>query len=104
MIRIVKLSFHPKHADDFEKLFEERKARIANFPGCSSVQLLCEHRNTGVYFTYSMWDSPESLGNYRTSELFKETWAITKQWFNAKPEAWSVDSQAIQLNSNDQQK
>ncbi len=94
MIRIVKLSFHQEHCTAFEAMFEEKKQHIANFPGCSSVKLLKEHNNSGVYFTYSHWDSPASLEDYRNSELFATTWAQTKQWFNDKPEAWSVDIEA----------
>ena len=37
------------------------------------------------------WESEEDLENYRKSELFTEVWDFTKQLFNDKPEAWSVD-------------
>jgi len=44
-----------------------------------------------VFFTYSYWKTEEDLENFRKSDLFKNVWSKTKPFFNAKPEAWSVD-------------
>jgi heme-degrading monooxygenase HmoA len=41
-------------------------------------------------FTYSQWDSEESLNAYRQTELFVQTWKRTKTLFQEKAEAWSV--------------
>lgn len=41
--------------------------------------------------TYSHWNTPEDLDNYRTSETFGEIWPNIKPWFKEKPEAWSVE-------------
>ncbi|MGC1631303.1 MAG: antibiotic biosynthesis monooxygenase, partial [Gelidibacter sp.] len=41
--------------------------------------------------TYSYWKEEADLENYRNSDLFKTVWDKTKQSFNGKPEAWSVD-------------
>jgi len=44
-----------------------------------------------ILFTYSKWNTPEDLENYRNSELFKETWSYVKQLFEARAEAWSTE-------------
>lgn len=87
LIRIVKMTFREEEVDTFRKIFDERKEKIASFPGCSSLQLL---NDKNIFFTYSTWDGPESLERYRTSELFQSTWALVKPLFSAKTEAWSV--------------
>ncbi len=90
-IRIVKLSFHEDKVDLFLANFEEVKEKIRNYPGNTFLELYRDKENPGVFFTYSIWNDPADLENYRHSELFKEVWTYTKQFFNAKPEAWSVD-------------
>jgi hypothetical protein len=87
LIRIVKMTFKPEHVETFRHIFEERKERIASFPGCSSLELLHEDN---IYFTYSKWDDAEALEKYRQSELFQSTWDLVKKLFGDKPEAWSV--------------
>ncbi len=91
MIRIVKMSFNPEYIETFKQLFNERKHKIGSFPGCSGVRLLQDKANPGIFFTYSKWDRPASLEIYKQSELFQETWRLTKKGFNAKPLAWSVE-------------
>lgn len=92
LIRIVKLTLQPEKAEAFVQLFNERKQRIANFEGCMGVELLRDRTDVNTFFTYSKWNSVEHLETYRQSELFTETWALVKQWFGNKPEAWSVES------------
>jgi (4S)-4-hydroxy-5-phosphonooxypentane-2,3-dione isomerase len=46
----------------------------------------------GLVFTYSYWEDEKSLQNYQASELFKSTWSKVKPLFNAKAEAWSLNS------------
>jgi quinol monooxygenase YgiN len=87
LIRIVKMTFKEEYVETFLHIFEERKERIASFPGCSSLELL---REENIFFTYSKWDDAASLERYRESELFQSTWALVKQLFGDKPEAWSV--------------
>lgn len=91
MIRIVKMTFDPQYVDDFKAMFDEKKEFIGDFPGCKGVQLLQTTEGGNIFFTYSFWESPNDLENYRHSELFKTVWAQTKQWFADKPDAWSVD-------------
>lgn len=90
--RIVKMSFHAHTLDSFLQLFEERKATIRAFPGCTHLELLKDINDPNCFFTYSKWQNEAALNNYRQSEFFIETWASTKKLFAAKPEAWSVES------------
>jgi heme-degrading monooxygenase HmoA len=92
MIRIVKMHFATEHILDFEQLFASRKSKIRNCEGCTSLTLLQDKHCPNIFFTYSIWQSEEYLNQYRDSELFVDTWKTIKQWFAAKPEAWSVDS------------
>lgn len=88
--RIVKMSFKPEHVNDFKTIFENNWQKIKGFDGCSSVELLQDVNEPGIFFTYSLWQSEEHLNRYRNSELFNTVWGSTKILFNAKPEAWSV--------------
>ena len=90
LIRIVKMTFAPERTGDFTAAFNERKHLIATFEGCHGVELLRDTDSPNIFFTYSKWDTKEHLEAYRQSELFNTTWALVKQWFVAKPEAWSV--------------
>jgi len=89
--RLVKLSFDPQKVDLFLQLFARTQKAIAGFEGCKGVRLLQDKNTPHIYFTYSLWESESALEKYRQSELFQNTWALTKQWFNAKPEAWSLE-------------
>lgn len=91
MIRIVKMSFAPEHIEAFKALIDERKEKIRNVEGCTKLEVYQDKAAPNVFFTYSYWNSEFYLNQYRNSELFQETWALTKQLFNGKPEAWSVD-------------
>lgn len=92
MIRIVKLTLDPTHLPSFLAHFDTVKEQINSFPGCLGMQLLLDQKKEGVIFTYSKWENPEALENYRNSVLFASIWPTVKQWFAAKPEAWSTDS------------
>lgn len=88
--RIVKLSFEPEKINDFLDIFAESKEKIRQSVGCRHLELLrCKSPNH-IFFTYSYWDNEKALDDYRHSDLFRATWAKTKQLFNDKPEAWSV--------------
>ncbi len=88
--RIVKLSFELEKIDDFLTIFEESKSKIRQFPGCHHLELLRCKAPNHIFFTYSYWEDETTLDTYRHSDLFKTTWAKTKQLFNDKAEAWSV--------------
>ena len=91
IIRIVKMIFREDEVEAFQKLFEERKSLIRNFEGCTHLELWQDKNQRTIFFTYSWWDSEEHLNNYRNSHFFDDTWALTKQKFAGKPEAWSVE-------------
>lgn len=90
IIRIVKMTFVPEKVEDFLELFNSSKHLIRNFKGCSHLELLNDIKTSGVFFTYSYWESEADLNNYRNSELFENVWSKTKMLFASKPEAWSV--------------
>lgn len=92
IIRIVKMVFRPGEIESFQSLFEERKSLIRNFEGCTRLELWQDKNNPQIFFTYSWWDSEEHLNAYRSSHFFDDTWALTKQKFAARPEAWSVEA------------
>lgn len=91
--RIVRMSFDPDRTTDFLRLFQKTQPLIAGFEGCKGVRLLKDIHSGQVFFTYSLWESEAALEKYRHSELFETTWAQTKQWFNERPIAWSLEEQ-----------
>lgn len=93
-VRIVKLSFHEDKIPLFLQNFELMKEKIRNAPGNRFLELYQDKNNKSIFFTYSYWETEEDLENYRKSELFYDVWTYTKQFFNDKPEAWSVDKLA----------
>ncbi len=93
-VRIVKMSFHSKHIDEFLEMFEEKKQFIRNSDGCKLLELYQDKNNPEIFFTYSYWEKESDLENYRNSDLFINTWKQTKTYFNDKPLAWSLDKKA----------
>ncbi|MFK8038365.1 MAG: putative quinol monooxygenase [Crocinitomicaceae bacterium] len=89
--RIVKMTFKPEHSAEFEAYFLTIKSKVAGQPGCNGVKLLKEKGETGVFFTYSQWDSEDDLNNYRRTEIFGQIWPTVKNWFAKKAEAWTVN-------------
>jgi quinol monooxygenase YgiN len=89
--RIVKMTFHPAHVDEFVYYFDTIKHQINSFEGCHSMKMLRDVRHPHILFTYSIWESEEALNNYRHSELFASVWPKTKQFFSEKAEAWSTE-------------
>jgi len=76
--------------DDFLAHFNAIKTNIRNFPGVSQLELHRDTRQSNVFYTYSKWKSESDLEDYRKSELFEETWAQVKLWFDARPRAFSL--------------
>jgi len=89
--RIVKMTFRPDEGDAFERLFGRYHNQIRSAPGCLSLEMLKAHESEGVYFTYSSWETEQSLGLYRQSALFAEVWPQTRAMFAAPAEAWTVE-------------
>ena len=88
--RFVKMTFKPEHVEDFKELFSNTKDLIAAAEGCKHLELLQDSHNETIFFTFSIWEDPSYLEQYRNSDLFLSTWAKTKVLFNDKPEAWSL--------------
>jgi quinol monooxygenase YgiN len=90
--RIVKLSFDPDKVESFLlDVFEPSKDQIRAFPGCLHMELLRDVNQPNQLFTFSLWENPEALENYRRSVLFQNTWAKTKALFSEKAQAWTVE-------------
>lgn len=85
------MGFQPENVDTFLNDFEVAKSKVRGFKGCLFLELYRDKNNTNQFFTYSYWENEAALEAYRNSELFKGVWENTKQYFNQKPEAWSVD-------------
>ena len=90
-VRIVKMSFHEKHIDEFQEMFKAKKTFIRASKGCELLELYQDKNNPEIFFTYSYWNTEQDLENYKNSELFKNVWKQTKTYFNDKPQAWSLD-------------
>ena len=95
LIRIVRLTLQPEKVAEFLANFEANKAAIRSQPGCQRLELLRDYELENVYLTYSYWEHPDDLENYRQSELFKGIWARTKPLFADKPIAWSVRREVV---------
>ena len=89
VIRIVKMTFHPERVADFLDMFDERSSRIRAFRGCESLDLISDTQFANVMTTISVWTSEEALAAYRTSDVFNDTWEVTKEMFADRPEAAS---------------
>lgn len=92
MIRIVKMTFSPENVGAFLENFNSNKNHIRNFEGVEHLELLRDKNNPNIFFTYSHWKSEEDLEKYRTSDLFKSVWEVTKPLFSLPAEAWTVES------------
>ncbi len=88
--RIVKMQFKEDKVTAFINHFNQVRDRVRNQPGCLSLQLLQDQHKPEVFFTYSTWEKVQDLENYRKSDFFGQVWQETKQLFDGKPEAWSV--------------
>ena len=89
--RLVKLTLKDEMIDAFRVDFEASKHQIRGFRGCRYLDLLSDISDTRVFFTYSIWDSPDDLENYVSSSLFKSIWKKVKPMFAEKTEAWSTE-------------
>jgi len=85
------MEFEPKYVEDFLDIFHESAPLIRAFEGCTNLELYRDQDTPNILFTYSYWEGPEYLENYRKSELFGNTWKRTKVLFSGVPQAWSVD-------------
>ena len=92
MIRIVKMEFKTGKEEEFLSIFHANKGKIANWPGCTALELLRDKDDPSVFFTYSIWNSEADLLSYRNSELFKEVWSKVSPHFRCEAKAWSTEN------------
>ena len=52
LIRVVKMKFEQERLSDFLEHFESIKWQVAQFPGCSGMQLLQDLNDPCLLFTY----------------------------------------------------
>ena len=90
LLRIVRMHFRPDVLPDFMVMFQETQPKIAEMPGCLSVELKQDIDQPHVVYTLSHWESEADLNAYRRSDLFVQTWAKTKAMFQEKPQAFSL--------------
>lgn len=91
MIRIVRMHFTEAGVDEFLEIFNANKEAIRNFPGCSHLELLKDSHDSLCYTTLSHWDHPDSLEQYRQSELFGKVWGRVKTLFSERTQAYSLE-------------
>lgn len=84
------MHFREDKVEDFKKMFNETYGRIRNFDGCRFLELYQDEKDAAVFYTMSKWENGDSLDVYRNSDLFRQTWAITKSYFAAPPLAYSL--------------
>lgn len=85
------MGFYKQNIEIFLENFNTNKSKIRAFEGCSFLELYRDKNDPNIFFTYSYWESENTLENYRKSELFNTVWSKVKPLFSIKPEAWSVD-------------
>jgi quinol monooxygenase YgiN len=99
IVRIVRMHFHPENIPAFLQVFEESKHHIRQFTGNQHLALHRDLSDPNVYYTYSHWQGPENLEQYRKSQLFGQVWPATKALFAAPAQAFSlVPEQLIELD------
>ncbi|MDE5424148.1 antibiotic biosynthesis monooxygenase [Ancylomarina sp. DW003] len=91
IVRFVKLEIQNQHIADFKILTSGEKEEIMAFEGCSFLEILQDVNNKNLFFSHSHWESEEALNKYRDSAFFRGNWKQVKEWFSAKPEAWSLE-------------
>jgi heme oxygenase (mycobilin-producing) len=91
IIRIVRMHFTEAGIEEFLEIFNRHKEAIRNFPGCEHLQLLKDAEDDCCYTTLSHWNEPQSLENYRKSELFGKVWGRVKTLFSERTQAFSLE-------------
>lgn len=88
--RVVKLTLHPQHIEEFKSIFASHKQHIAGFSGCLELNAYQDNKQPEVFFTISRWEQEADLDNYRYSAFFKSLWSTVKPMFAARAEAHSM--------------
>lgn len=88
------MTFEEHAAEEFLRIYSETSPLIVRFPGCRHLELWQREDAEGAFATYSVWSGAEALERYRTSELFRNTWARVKPLFAAPAQAESYTAAA----------
>ena len=91
IIRKVDLEINKESLKDFETIFTERNPYLNKVEGCHRVELVKNPDIEFGYSTISLWDSEETLNNYRNSDYFSQTWKMLKPLFSSKAKATTYD-------------
>ncbi len=91
LTRLVRMYFQPDKVDEFLAFYEQLRPKIAQQPGCISVQLLRQTDDPAAFATWSVWESAAALDAYRTSAFFKSFWPQVRTWFRQPAEAVSFE-------------
>lgn len=83
------MTFAPGAVEQFLDQFDETAPQIRSFPGCHHLELWRDADAPTIFTTYSHWESPEALDEYRESTLFRSTWSTVKPLFADRPQAHS---------------
>lgn len=83
------MTFAPDAVEEFLAQFDETAPQIRSFPGCHHLELWRDADAPAVFTTYSHWEPPEALDEYRDSDLFRSTWSTVKPLFADRPRAHS---------------
>ena len=90
IIRIVRMHFTEAGVNEFLEIFNANRSAIANFEGCTHLELLKDLDDYLAYTTLSHWTDTESLERYRKSELFSAVWGRVKSLFSERTQAFSL--------------
>ncbi|WP_103026836.1 putative quinol monooxygenase [Salinibacter altiplanensis] len=89
LVRIVRMTFASDKVDRFLAHFDKAAPHIRSFPGCHHLELWRDIDSPTACTTYSQWESPEALDEYRDSDLFHRTWSTVKPLFADRPRVQS---------------
>lgn len=93
LLRIVRLELQKEKVQDFVQLFKENKEKIASSAGCHHLEMCTDAKYPHVIYTFSKWDSEDSLNNYRKSDFFSILWPQITALFSGKPQVFSLIQQ-----------
>jgi quinol monooxygenase YgiN len=91
IIRIVRMTFLPEKAGEFQRMFEQCKNDIQSMPGCLYLELWRDLDQPNIFVTYSHWESEQAFDDYRRTEFFGVLWKKTKAFFAEAPVLFSAE-------------
>jgi len=83
------MTFDPETVDTFLRQFDDTAPQIRAFDGCHHLELWRDADTPATCTTYSHWKDADALDRYRSSDLFRTTWASVKPLFADRPRAHS---------------